>query len=220
MSENKPEPKHEKKVVGRTVAIAIGIIAIVLLVGLVGAMADYTSIINGKDSTITTITNQNNQLNTWLSGNKTLLSQTQTWLSGNETLYNNYVNDHSYTNEQYQNLQTQIANENSIISLSNSTTWVNDQTVSQTAEGYSYWQFSAGYAGYVSVSVQSSTTSNTYVRVMYSSHDVSYDNQIGVSTGGTAVFPVLPPSSIIEIRVGNTNPTNGATETVTITYYY
>lgn len=38
----------EKKVVGRNVAIALGIICIILVVGLVGAVANYTSIISEK----------------------------------------------------------------------------------------------------------------------------------------------------------------------------
>jgi hypothetical protein len=69
----------EKKTINRTVAITLGIICILLTVGLVGAIADYTSIINGKnndistrDSQIQTLTNQNNQLRTWLIGNGTL----------------------------------------------------------------------------------------------------------------------------------------------------
>lgn len=45
------EQKVEKKV-SRTVAIALGIICIILAVGLVGTIADYTSIISGKDNTI------------------------------------------------------------------------------------------------------------------------------------------------------------------------
>jgi hypothetical protein len=48
----------EKKVVGRTVAIALGIICIVLAVGLMGAILDYTSIINGKDKTIADLNSQ------------------------------------------------------------------------------------------------------------------------------------------------------------------
>jgi hypothetical protein len=46
--------KQEKRVVGRTVAIALGIICIILAVGLVGTIVGYTSIINGKDNTIAT----------------------------------------------------------------------------------------------------------------------------------------------------------------------
>jgi hypothetical protein len=84
----------EKKVVGRTVAIAIGIIAIVLLVSLVGAVADYTSIINGKDNNISTLTSQNNQL--------------QAWLNANKTSYNDYLTDHHYTDSEYNSLNDSL----------------------------------------------------------------------------------------------------------------
>jgi len=60
------ESMSEKKVVGRNVAIALGIVVIILLVGLVGAIANYTSVINGKDSQIDSlnsqITNLQNQI--------------------------------------------------------------------------------------------------------------------------------------------------------------
>jgi predicted PurR-regulated permease PerM len=174
MSEQKPE----KQVVGRTLAIALGIICIILAVGLVGAVAYYTSIISGKDGTIASLNSQIDLLN------------------------------------------SQMANSNDIVNLAKSTVWVNSQTISQSASSYTYWTpaFSANDAGYVSVNVQSSTTTNTYVEVIWSADGISYSNTITVGTSGTAVFPVLP--STIEIEVGNTNLINGATETVTITYYY
>ena len=115
-------------------------------------------------------------------------------------------------------MNAQVSNLTNIVNLAKSTIWVNSQTISQPANSYTYWNISASYAGYVSVNVQSSTTTNTYVEVVYSSHGVNYDNKIVVGTSGTAVFPILPAS--IEVRVGNTNLINGATETVTITYYY
>jgi uncharacterized phage infection (PIP) family protein YhgE len=244
----------EKKVVSKTVAIALGIICIILAVALVGTVADYTSIISGKDNTITTrdsqmqtLTNQKNQLQTWLDGNKTLLNQTQAWLDGNETLViqtQTWLNGNltlidtlntqitnlqsqisdlnsqiSSLNAQIASLQSQVNNLNDIANLAKSTTWVDDQTVSQPANSYTSWTFSASYAGYVSVLVQTSSASDTRVRVIYSSHGVNYDGEIGVGSSGTAVFPLLP-SSNIEIRVGNHNLVSGATETVTITYYY
>jgi hypothetical protein len=71
----------EKKVVNRNIVIALGIICIILIVGLVGAIANYTLIINGKDNTISTkdsqisnLQNQNNDLQTWLEGNITLFN--------------------------------------------------------------------------------------------------------------------------------------------------
>jgi len=114
----------EKKVVSRNLAIALGIIIIIVLVGLVGAIANYTSIINGKDNTITTkdsqiqtLTNQKNQLQTWLDGNVTLLNQTQTWLDGNITYYNSQIDS---KNSQINSLNTQITNlQNQITDLQN-----------------------------------------------------------------------------------------------------
>jgi uncharacterized protein YoxC len=176
--------KQEKKVAGKNLAIALGIICIILAVGLVGAVANYTSIISGKDNTIATKDSQISSLNS-----------------------------------QVTSLQNQVNDLTDTVNLAKSTVWASNEAVNQVAGSYVYWTRSASYAGYVSVNVQTSTTTNTYVRVIYSSHGASYDNQIGVGTGGTAVFPILPASSI-EIRVGNTNLFNGASETVTITYYY
>jgi nitrate reductase NapE component len=187
MGEVKPSETKPKKMVARNVAIALGIICIVLVVGLVGAFAYYAS--------------------------------------------------------QISSLNSEVGNLTYIASLDKSTVWVNDTTVTQTASNYTSWSFSADYAGYVSVNVQSSTTNNTYVRVIYSAYSINYDNTITVGTSGTASFPVLfaplafmtpsippgtPPRSFpysigytsIELRAGNTNTVGNATETVTITYYY
>jgi chaperonin cofactor prefoldin len=113
----------EKKMIGRNVAIALGIVAIILLVGLVGAIANYTSIISGKDNIITTkdsqiqtLTSQKNQLQTWLDGNETLLDQTQAWLDGNITYYNSQINS---LNSQITSLQNQISSLNSQINSLN-----------------------------------------------------------------------------------------------------
>lgn len=112
----------------------------------------------------------------------------------------------------------EIVDLNKIINLQESSVWVNDETVNNTPNSYTYWKPSASYAGYVVVNVETSTTSNTYARVIYNSHGVDYDESITVGSSGNAVFPILPGT--IEVRVGNTNLLNGATETVTVTYYY
>lgn len=96
----------EKKVVSRNVAIALGITCVIIAAGLVGAVANYMSIINKKDniiatkdSQIQTLTSQKNQLQTWLNENLTLIN----------TL-----------NAQITNMQNQISNLNSqITSLEN-----------------------------------------------------------------------------------------------------
>jgi len=70
----------EKKVIGRNVGIALGILCIILVAGIAGAVANYTMVVNNKDniiqtkdSEIQTLTNQKNQLQTWLTGNITNL---------------------------------------------------------------------------------------------------------------------------------------------------
>ena len=193
MSEKPVEKKS-----GRTVAIALGIICIVLAVGLVGAVANYTSIISGKDNTIATKDSQ-------ITDKDNTISSLNSQISSKDS--------------QISSLQSQVNDLTDITNLAKSTVWINDQTVSQPAGSYTYWTVSASYAGYVSVWVQTSTTDNTYVRVIWSSHGVNYDHSITVGVSGTAVFPILPTSSI-GIRVGNSNLFSGATETVTITYHY
>jgi hypothetical protein len=47
----------EKKFVSRNFAIILGVVIIILLAGLVGAIANYTSTISGKDNTITILAN-------------------------------------------------------------------------------------------------------------------------------------------------------------------
>jgi len=60
---------NEKKVVSRSIAIALGVISIILLVGLIGEVVNYTTIISNRDSTIQTlsyqITNLQSQIKTW-----------------------------------------------------------------------------------------------------------------------------------------------------------
>lgn len=112
-----------------------------------------------------------------------------------------------------------------MIYLDKSEIWINQQTVSQSANSCTYWNHSVGFNGYISVNVHASTTNSTYVRVIWSSSGwrgrdpINYDSQITVGTNGTANFPVLQTHGA-EIRVGNTNLFDHAIEAVTITYYY
>lgn len=67
----------EKKVVGRKVAIALGIICTLLAVGLVvdtSIIISLNSQVSSKDSQIQTLTSQKNRLQTWLNGNVTSLN--------------------------------------------------------------------------------------------------------------------------------------------------
>jgi hypothetical protein len=122
-------------------------------------------------------------------------------------------------NSQIASLQDQINTYNEINSLSVSTVWVNNQTVTQTAGNYTVWSQQASYAGYVSIQVSSSTATITYANVTYSSHGVNYNSQTNVGSSGIAYFPMLPTANIT-VAIGNGQAIGTATETVTITYFY
>lgn len=91
---------NEKKVVNRNFTIALGIICILLLVGLIVAIMNFTTMILDKDNTISNLNaqvqilqNQRKQLQAWLEGNQTILKTTmqemhqmQVWLNSNQTL--------------------------------------------------------------------------------------------------------------------------------------
>jgi hypothetical protein len=128
---------RQKKVASRTVAIALGVIAIILFASLVGAIVNYTAIISGKDNTITNyktqlqkLTNQENQLATWLLDNETLLSQASKWLVGNETLLNQTLkwldgNITKFTSQENQLLTWLVGNETL---LGRTQAWLNGNT--------------------------------------------------------------------------------------------
>lgn len=110
-----------------------------------------------------------------------------------------------------------------IVNLTNSTVWVNHESINQPAGNssntYTSWSYSVSYAGYVVVDILSSSNSNTYVELKYSWNGVNYDNTVNVGSGGSAWFPVLP-SNNIDVRVINNSFFTGASETLTITYWY
>jgi hypothetical protein len=129
-----------------------------------------------------------------------------------------YINSQ---NSQITNLQEQVDNLTNIVHLSQSSNWLSNQPISLSGSGYTSWTHSASYAGYIFVMVQTNNViSGMYIRVIYHSSFVDYDNQIGNSTYTTNVgsFPIMP-STNIKIIVGTNNP-NGITGNVSITYYY
>jgi hypothetical protein len=63
----------ETRVVSRGIAIALGVLSILLVVGLGGAIIYYTGVVAGRDNTIQTLTVEKTQLGTWLEGNMSLL---------------------------------------------------------------------------------------------------------------------------------------------------
>lgn len=94
MNETKVSESKPKRVVGRNVAIALGIGCIILVAGIGGVMAYYTMQINNKDSTIKIL--QTNHTHT-----DDEYNAMQSNFQDAENNYTNYVNDHHYTDEQY-----------------------------------------------------------------------------------------------------------------------
>jgi hypothetical protein len=101
MSETKPGETKPKKMVGRSVAIALGIACIILIAGIGGAMAYYTMAINKKNSTVTQLNQQMTNKDSQISSLNSQVAQLQEWLDGNKTEYDSYVNSHSHTNSEY-----------------------------------------------------------------------------------------------------------------------
>jgi hypothetical protein len=186
-------------------------VCIILVAGLVGAIAVYMPMVNNLQSQIAERDNTISSLN-------------------------NTISSLNRTNQVYQNAISQLsvnqsAMESEIATLTNNTAYlinitqlrvygllVYNQALNQAANANTtIFTNVIYYAGYVTVAVQSNSTT-TYVELAYSSFGVNYDSRMTVGTSGTAVFPVLPAT--IEIRVGNTEAVDNVTATVTATYYY
>jgi DNA-binding transcriptional ArsR family regulator len=124
-----------KRVIGRSVAIALGIICILLIASMGGVLAYYSAIINDKEkglgsanktisqlnTNITNLQNQDKQLQTWLDGNETLLNQTE---ANNRSLQSQI----DTLNSNATNLQNQLNNFH-IGNTENSTIWVSNEIV-------------------------------------------------------------------------------------------
>jgi cell division protein FtsL len=194
----------QKKVVNRTMVIALGLTCLILAAGLVGSIAVYMPMVNNLQSQITEKDNTISSLNR----NITDLQNTVNQLSVNQSVIAELEKENAY-------LSTTFIN---ITKLQLYDLMVDNQTVNQAA-GANTTVFNniVGLAGYVTVDVRSNSTT-TYVEVIYSSYGVNYDNSVTVGTSGTAAFPVLPGT--VEIRVGNTEAVDSVTATVTATYWY
>lgn len=72
----------QKKVIGRNVAIGLGLICIVFVAALIGAVWQYTSIVKDKDAAIAT----------------------------KDSEYQNYTSTHSHTDAEYNSMQSSYTN--------------------------------------------------------------------------------------------------------------
>jgi hypothetical protein len=186
---------------------AFGIACIVLIASLVWAVTiinDKNTAISSKDSQISNL-----QTQAWL--NRTDYQNYASSHGVSNSDYNNYVANHHHTDSEYDSLQ-------SIVNLNQQETILNQYTTSQGANTHTIIaSVQASYAGYVHISL-TSTTSNAYVIVEYWYQGRLFSFQKTLGTSGEAYFCILPAS--VAIYAGNTNFANGATYTITATYYY
>lgn len=94
-----------KKIMWKSVPIALGLICIVLIAFIAYFAVARISAQNSYNS----IQNQNKQLQTWLAGNETWLNQTETWLIGNETLLQQAQVNNTNLQKQVDYLNSEIA---------------------------------------------------------------------------------------------------------------
>lgn len=193
MSEIEP-----KKMIRRGVAVALGIICIILVACLGGLMAYYTFAISDRDNTISSKNNQIDSLNTQISRKNSQISQ----LNSNLT-----------------NLQNQVNNLTDVLNLNRSTVWVSGKEVNLWSRDPVY-EGNVTYAGYIVVHVSTGWPNNTLV-MNYTFQDLNYENKTFFSGDVTATFPVLPSSNIKVFAFTEAWILTGPADAyVTIIYYY
>ena len=206
------EKTSQRKVVGKTVAIVLGVICIVLSAGLVAVLAVYLPAANS-------ISNLNSQV---AAQNATITSQQQQIAALQRILSqptNNQDAQIADLNARIADLNDYSQNLMSLLFLNASGILVQNQPVSlQANENVSIWNDVVEYAGYIVVQAQSSSNT-TFANVVYTtSYGVNYDEVVLVGTDGAAAFPVLP--GLIDVRIGNTETSSTVSATVTARYHY
>lgn len=105
----------EKKVAGGNIAIALGILCIVFVIGLAGTIVSYTSVINSKDATqqdyVSTHTHSNDEFNNYgsqitslqnqMSSLNTQVNSLNSRMTSLQADYDSYVADHHHTDQEF-----------------------------------------------------------------------------------------------------------------------
>ena len=200
----------ERKVVGRKLAIVLGVVSIILAVGLVIALVAYLP-----------ASAQVSTLNAQIAGKDQIIAALNlqiTSLQNNTTSQSANAAQVATLKNQIASLQAEIADLSNVLYLNATGVLVNSQAFTQEPyTNVTIWDGSQPlqYAGYVTVQLQSSSNL-TYAEVLYNSFGVAYDNVVTLGNG-TASFPVLPSNAVIVLG-NNDNVT--ATGTVTALYHY
>jgi cell division protein FtsB len=204
------EKKGKKRIGWKNLAIALVMVCIVLLASLVGVLAFYLPTVDSLNSQIA----KKDADIAGLNANVSSLASQISVLQANANSYTDTLTDLRATID-YLNLQ--LANR----LLLNSTEYlVTPQSFTQNAsESGTIFQYALNYAGYVGVTVESSSNT-TYVELFYAYKGVNFDQNVTVAESGIAYFPVLPGG--VTIKIGNTDTYTGDTinGTVFAIHYY
>ncbi len=204
--------------------LAFASMLVTLVGGLLGAIVNYTSIINVKESQIETLTNEMNQLQTWLEGNTThldaLLEPLRAQISDMQNRISSFENETSSKDTEIALLEFQISDLQNQISDLNAQITAKDSQISDlqnqvsdledivNLRKYTLWinETINQPAGSETVWEFSpsyagyiaveveSSSSNTSVLVRSESFGSSLTINSQVGVKGRLVFPVLPCS--------------------------
>jgi hypothetical protein len=212
------QENNQRKVVGRKVALALGLVCILLTAGLVGVLAIYLTS-NANADEITSLKAENADLQ----GNVTSLTNQLTALQNSYAqLYNQYQSL-STQNSSIEDLQNYTSDLLNILQLGASVQYLQDEEVqmdpnsSTTLLDSSTLNSPLAYAGYFTVQASSNSTT-TYVQLQYSYASNAYNNTIVIGESGTAVLPSLPGQ--FALNLGNTEATDTVSATISVVYVY
>jgi hypothetical protein len=204
----------EKKMVRRSVAIALGITCIILIAGLSGAFAYYMI---DRNNSISALNSQISDKNGQISG----LNVTVTNLNNTVRDLNDTVNLDKF--KVVYNTSAIVQTDPPFQGLDLPRTFVDDDhaRIGNTALDSNF-----NYAGYIVVKI-SSTSNDTYINYTCASHVGTFNMQTDIGMNGTTVLPVLPlahdywdyPLEGIFITV-STHTLVPARINTTMTYYY
>jgi uncharacterized coiled-coil protein SlyX len=209
------EKKGQRKIVSRTMVIALGLICIILAAGLVGVIAVYMPMVSSLESQIAEKNSTILSLNSQVSSLNSQILALQADLEQLNSTIDDYREAQAAAQEAF---NFQVESLLSIIYLNESEYLFTPRSFTLAANtSDAVYNGNIVYAGYVSVDVASSSNT-TYLQVAYSSYGVNYNQNVTVGTGGSAVFPVLPGD--ITVVIGNTELVDDVTGTASAIYRY
>lgn len=212
----------QRKVVGRTVVIVLGLICVVLAAGLVGVLTVYLSGSTNASEINSEISSLKAE-NTALKGNMTSLTNQYSSLhyslsQANADLESLRANN-TDLQANYTDLQDYTKYLENLLSLNVPEILYNQADQIEAGANVTVFNGNIDVAGYFTVQVASDSNS-TFVQVIFSYvfsyGSINFNNTVVVGKSGTAAFPVLP--GIVTVNVGNSELTDAVNVTTRLAY--